>query len=178
MIIEVAIEGEEHPRRYRVRRDNGDIRMWRLPAGDGAVEEPSAIQIDWRVPEPGNYSLLVDGRSYDVHVDEIEGVADVLELHLLSHVVRARASDARRHRVEAAGADTGGAVVITAPIPGRVVKVLAPAGTVVQRGDGIIVLEAMKMENELKAKRGGTVVEVLVEEGDGVEGGTALATIQ
>jgi biotin carboxyl carrier protein len=49
---------------------------------------------------------------------------------------------------------------------------------VVERGDGIIVLEAMKMENELKAPRGGTVIDVVVEEGEGVEGGTVLATIE
>ncbi len=178
MIIEVNIEGEDDPRRYRVRRDNGAIQMWRLGDTNSDGEAAAAIQIDWRMPEPGNYSLLVNDRSYDVHVDEMEGDPDVFELHLLSHVVRARAADARRHRVAAVNTDGDGKVAITAPIPGRVAKVLAPAGTVVEPGDGIIVLEAMKMENELKAPRGGTVVEVLVEEGAGVEGGTTLATIE
>jgi len=93
-------------------------------------------------------------------------------------VVRLRASDARRRRTGRAGLDPDGTISVTAPIPGRVVKVLAPRGTVVERGDGIIVLEAMKMENELKAPRGGTVIDVVVEEGEGVEGGTVLATIE
>ena len=67
---------------------------------------------------------------------------------------------------------------ISAPMPGRVVKVLATEGTAVTRGDGIIVLEAMKMENELKAPRDGIVTSVLVEEGQGVQGGALLATIE
>ncbi|HJO03192.1 MAG TPA: biotin/lipoyl-containing protein [Acidobacteriota bacterium] len=178
MIIEIDIEGEEQVRRYRVRRHGGAIRIWRLPDASGNDDDAQAFQVDWRMPEPGNYSLLVDGRSYDVHVDEAETDPDLLELHLLSHVVRLRASDARRRRTGRAGLDPDGTISVTAPIPGRVVKVLAPRGTVVERGDGIIVLEAMKMENELKAPRGGTVIDVVVEEGEGVEGGTVLATIE
>ena len=57
-------------------------------------------------------------------------------------------------------------------------KVLAAAGTKVARGDGIIVLEAMKMENELRAPRDGVVATVEVEEGQGVKSGTLLATIE
>ena len=177
MIIEVDVEGEDSPRRYRVRRDHGTIRLWRLAAAN-KDDNASAIQIDWRMPEPGNYSLLVDGRSYDVHVGEVAADPELLELHLLSHVVRARASDARQHRATPTAADTDGAGSIAAPMPGRVVDVLAPQGTAVKRGDGIIVLEAMKMENELKAPCDGTVVEVFVEEGAGVEGGAILAIIE
>lgn len=177
MIIEVDVEGEGSPRRYRVRRERGAIRMWRLGAAN-EDDNASAIQVDWRMPEPSNYSLLVDGRSYDVHVGEVAADPELLEFHLLSHVIRARASDARRHRVAPTAADADGAVSIAAPMPGRVVDVLAPQGTAVKRGDGIIVLEAMKMENELKAPCDGTVVKILVEEGAGVEGGAVLAIIE
>ena len=177
MIIEVNIEGEDRVHRYRVRRDRGTIRMWRLSVADSDFNA-SVVHIDWRMPEPGNYSLLVDGHSYDVHVDEAEEDPELLELHLLGHVVRARASDARRHRNAPTGAAQDGAVSVTASIAGRVIKVLAVPGTAVKRGDGIIVLEAMKMENELKAPRDGTVVDVTVEEGAGVEHGAVLAIIE
>ncbi len=177
MIIEVDIEGEDGVRRYRVRRDRGAIRMWRLSVAD-SDENAFEVQIDWRMPEPGNYSLLVDGRSYDVHVDEIDEDPELLELHLLGAVVRARASDARRRRIAPTGTEPDGTVSVTAPMPGRVLKVLAPRGTAVRRGDGIIVLDAMKMENELKAPRDGTVVDVVVEEGAGVERGAVLAIIE
>ncbi len=73
----------------------------------------------------------------------------------------------RAHRMTAAGC-----------VNTRVARILAPAGTDVRQGDGVIVLEAMKMENELRAPRDGTVTSVDVEEGEGVERGTLLATIE
>ena len=178
MIIEVLLDGHDSPRRYRVSRKNGEICLRQLgDEGDGA-SDGELVCLDWRAPEPRVYSLLLDGKSYDIHIDESATDEEALELHLMSRVIRARASDARKRRVarEADGPD--GPVQIAAPMPGRVVKILAPAGTAVTRGDGIIVLEAMKMENELKAPRDGTVASVLVEEGQGVEGGALLATIE
>lgn len=178
MIIEVLLEGDESPRRYRVARDNGEVCLRRLSDEGNGTREGELVCLDWRMPEPNVYSLLVGGKSYDVHIDENSADEEALELHLLSRVIRARASDARKRRVarEATGPD--GPVQITAPMPGRVVKVLTAEGTAVTRGDGIIVLEAMKMENELKAPRDGIVASVLVEEGQGVEGGALLATIE
>lgn len=176
MIVEVEIEGEGTPRRYRVRRDDGTLKVQRLTAK--GQETDSALSIDWRAPEPNVYSLLVEGRSYDVHIDAEKDDEERLVIHLLSGVVRVCAADARRHRVARVDSGPDGMVQITAPMPGRVVKVLAPEGTEVKRGDGIIVLEAMKMENELKAPRDGTVTSVVVEKGQGIEGGALLATIE
>ena len=176
MIIDVQLEGEEVARRYRVQRDNGAFRLRRLSSPDHPVED-TEVHVDFRTPEPRVYSLLVDDASYDVHVDE-EADEEELSLHLFGRVLRARASDARRRRVVKEVAGPEGLVRITAPMPGRVVKVLAPEGTEVKRGDGIIVLEAMKMENELKAPRDGVVTQVMVQEGQGVEGGSLLATIE
>lgn len=187
MIIEVLLDGEEEPRRYRVHRDDGDLCLRRLePEGHGEIDEASAgedcgdgaVRIDWKMPEPHVYSLLIEDRSYDVHIDEEDGDEERLTLHLLSRILQGRASDARKRRVGKAAAGPEGAVRLTAPMPGRVVKVLAPEGTVVSRGEGILVLEAMKMENELKAPRDGTVTRVTVSEGEGVEGGAHLATIE
>lgn len=173
MNIDVWLDGEEAPRRYRVLRNGGGFVLRRLR--DDSSEE---LRIDLRSPKPGIYSLIVDGRSYDVHVDEDDRDEESLAVHLLSRVVRARAADSRKRRVAMSGAGPDGVVRITAPIPGRVVKILTPEGTAVKRGDGIIVLEAMKMENELKAPRDGTVGSVPVEEGQGVQGGALLATIE
>ncbi len=178
MIIEVRIEGEQEARRYRVVRDRDGVRVARLRGGDEGEQVEEAVALDWRAPEPRVYSLLIGERSYDVHVDEQEGDPEMLLLHLLSGRVHARATDARKRRVVRPDAGPDGVVRLTAPIPGRVVKVLARAGTAVQRGDGIIVLEAMKMENELRAPRDGTVTEVAVQEGQGVDGGALLATIE
>jgi biotin carboxyl carrier protein len=66
-------------------------------------------------------------------------------------------------------ADAGGPSTVQAPMPGRVIKVLVAEGDVVQAGGGLVVIEAMKMENEIDAPRGGTVQRLLVAVGDAVE---------
>lgn len=164
MNIDVQLEGEEKPRRFRVLRDGAGFVLRRLQSEPG--EE---LRVDLRSPASGVYSLIVDGRSYDVHVDQDAADEEDVTVHLLSRVVRARAADARKRRVAKAGVGPDGVVRLTAPIPGRVVKVLAPAGTAVKRGDGIIVLEAMKMENELVAERGGTVSQLPKAAGQAVD---------
>lgn len=78
----------------------------------------------------------------------------------------------RRAAVGARGA--AGAERLTAPMPGRVLRVLVAVGAVVEAGQPVVVIEAMKMENALTAARGGTVREVMVEEGASVEAGRPL----
>ena len=177
MNIQVYIDGEEQPRRFRVLRRDGDLLLRQLPRSD-EEGDGREIEVDLRNPSPRVYSLLLDGLSYDVHIDEDERDEEQLAVHLLSRIVHARAADARKHRVAALADGPEGAVQITAPMPGRVVKILSAEGTAVTRGDGIIVLEAMKMENELKAPHDGTVTRIVVQEGQGVEGGALLATIE
>lgn len=94
--------------------------------------------------------------------------------------LEAAALDARELAVRAMGRGTGGAPVaatLAAPMPGLVVRVLVREGDAVRTGQGLIVLEAMKMENELKAAGGGTVARVHVTAGDKVERGTSLVTL-
>jgi biotin carboxyl carrier protein len=71
----------------------------------------------------------------------------------------------------------GGDKVIKSPMPGRVVKVLVAKGDVVETGQGLVVLEAMKMENEVRARTGGTVAEVHVAPGTAVDGSAKLVTL-
>jgi biotin carboxyl carrier protein len=71
----------------------------------------------------------------------------------------------------------GGHGVLTAPMPGRIVRVLVEKGETVAKGAGLLVLEAMKMENEIQAPAEGVVDEVLVEAGQTVEGGAELIRI-
>jgi biotin carboxyl carrier protein len=72
---------------------------------------------------------------------------------------------------------TGGEKTIKSPMPGRVVKVLVAKGDAVQVGQGLVVLEAMKMENEVRARAAGTVAEVHVSAGAAVEGNAKLLTL-
>ncbi|HEX9698106.1 MAG TPA: biotin/lipoyl-containing protein [Acidobacteriota bacterium] len=168
MIVDVSLD-DETPRRYRVRRQDDHLLVL-TPAGGDAT-----VTVDWRRPRPGIYSLLVDGASYEVF---IENDRDELAVHLGNRNFRVRAGDARRYRVAAAAAAADGVARIVAPIPGRVSRLLVSPGQRVEKGEGVVVLEAMKMENELRAPRAGVVVAIPIEEGQGVEGGTLLATIE
>ncbi|HUE90119.1 MAG TPA: biotin/lipoyl-containing protein [Vicinamibacterales bacterium] len=104
------------------------------------------------------------------------GAVDVyLDGHSIT--VGQRSGLGRRSRASA-GAEGAGPQRITAPMPGKVVRVLVSAGDEVQPRQGLVVVEAMKMENELRAARAGRVKQVLVQEGQSVEAGTALVVVE
>jgi biotin carboxyl carrier protein len=159
--------GRDH--RLDVRRDTTGLQV-RL---DGRELRLDLLQVD-----PGLYSLLIDGRSYEIDVLELEEALMVL---VDGQPFRVEIQDEERQRLRSATARGGvaaGRRLVTAPMPGKVVRLLVRPGQAVRSGDGIIVVEAMKMENELKAPAAGTVREVRVEEGKAVSGGDILVVIE
>jgi biotin carboxyl carrier protein len=129
---------------------------------------------------PGLYSVIRDGRSYEIAVDlaasdeeggggdDVRGTATVDGRRVPIHI------EDRRRRILAgkaagAGATGHGPITVAAPMPGRIVALPAPVGTTVERGQTVVVLEAMKMESALAAPAAGTVSEVLVEPGQAVQ---------
>jgi len=130
-----------------------------------------------RALEHGAVSLLVDGRSYDVELDESGDEVQVLvDFELLT--VDVADERAVSLRAGAAGFSVTGKVLVTAPMPGKVVRVLVAPGAQVTEGQGLVVVEAMKMENELKSPKAGTVVEVFAKEGSAVEANAKLLTVE
>jgi acetyl/propionyl-CoA carboxylase alpha subunit len=130
-------------------------------------------------------SILLGGRSYDVDLERIGRRGDSLDgrvhVRVRGRVVRLELLDERRVKMkEAQGVrlDVGGVVNIDSPMPGKVIKVLVKEGDPVEEGQGILVVEAMKMENELRAPKAGKVRSISVKEGDAVEGGARLAAIE
>lgn len=118
-------------------------------------------------------SLLVDGESHEVGVERRpEGHV----VHLAGDAVSVSLREAARGASPAPPRGDGPARV-TAPMPGRVVRVLEGPGRDVAAGQGLVVIEAMKMENELKSPRAGRVREVAVREGQAVEAGALLAVV-
>ena len=95
-------------------------------------------------------------------------------------VNRVDVADERRLRLRAAAAGftAEGKQVINAPMPGKVVKVLVKLGDEVKEGQGLVVVEAMKMENELKSPKAGKVVELLAKEGTTVENNAKLVVVE
>ncbi len=118
------------------------------------------------------YTITVNGKAYAVTVEEgaAAGVAPV---------VAAPAAPAAPAAAPAPAAPAGaaGSVTVTAPMPGKVVAVKAAAGQAVKKGDVVLVLEAMKMENDIVAPQDGTIATINVSTGDSVESGAVLATL-
>lgn len=130
---------------------------------------------DVQQPEPGVYSILLDGRSYEARVEAGNACWIVfIDGHRFEVVVR----DPRRWSRRSGATGAEGRQNVTAPMPGKVVRVLVSRGDPVVPGQGLVVVEAMKMQNEMKAAKPGRVVALPVREGATVGAGEVLATIE
>ena len=118
-----------------------------------------------------NYTITVNGNVYDVTVEEGTGSA--------APAAKAAAPKAAPKAATKAAAPAGaqGAVKVNAPMPGKILKVNATAGSAVKKGDVLVVLEAMKMENEICAPQDGTIATVECAAGDSVESGKVLVSL-
>ena len=131
----------------------------------------------------GTWSLILDGRSHEIALIEQPPRSGNLTVHVNGRVVTAavgasRGPWARRGPEAGAGGHPPGVRTLVAPMPGKVVKVLVKPGDAVAARQGLVVVEAMKMENELRAPKAGTVSEVKVSEGESVEAGAILVVIE
>jgi biotin carboxyl carrier protein len=127
-------------------------------------------------PQPGVYSVLLDGRSYDAWVEQTASGITIVVID--GHRFEIEVRDPRRRARGAGAKGAEGVQSLTAPMPGKVVRVLAAAGDTVEAGQGIVVVEAMKMQNEIKALRAGRVLAVPAKEGASVAAGEVLARIE
>lgn len=120
----------------------------------------------------GTWSILIDGRSYAV---QLLGAGEV---SVNGRVFRVDVFDPRELRGRRGAADASGPQAIAAPMPGRVIRVLVESGQEIAAGEGLIVVEAMKMQNEMKAPRAGRVAAVKTVAGATVSAGDVLLVIE
>lgn len=118
-----------------------------------------------------SYTITVNGTVYDVTVEE-KG-AGTPSAALTAPVAKAPAAP----KAPVAPAGNQGNIKVNAPMPGKILDIRVPAGTSVKKGQVLLILEAMKMENEVVAPEDGTVASVNVSVGDSVEAGAVLATL-
>lgn len=144
-----------------------------------AALDERTYEIDFQRSVDNRLLLVAAGRVFDCRVDgQIESGSPVDVIVGTQRYAITLADPKRLRSAIAAGALSGGAARITAPMPGKVVRVLVAAGAEVEAGDGIIVVEAMKMQNEMKSPRAGKLVTLNVEVGATVNGGDVLAIIE
>ena len=125
-----------------------------------------------------NYTITVNGNVYEVTVEEgFTGAASAPKAAAPTPKAAPAAAPKAAPAPAAAPAAPAGAVAVTAPMPGKILGVKASAGQAVKRGQVLLILEAMKMENEIVAPQDGTVATINVAVGDSVEPGATLATL-
>ena len=118
---------------------------------------------------PKSYSVVLGqrGQSHQAHVNGAISQLAVLD-----------SRTARRRAQERAGGSATGAATVRSPMPGRIVSILVSEGERVSQGQGVIIVEAMKMENELRAEISGTATKIHVKADDRVDGGAILISIE
>jgi biotin carboxyl carrier protein len=165
MIYYVTANGDEHV--VGVEEVEADVYRILVDGREQVVDAQRSEQLV--------YSLLSDGRSYEANVTEAsDGFAISIggDLYEMS-VVDERRRALSRQKVKA----VTGTQVIDAQMPGKVMAILVEAGQEVKAGDGLLVIEAMKMENEIRSPIDGEVKEIAVEEGVAVESGQRLLVV-
>ena len=164
MIFDALVEGREL--RVEVQRVNGRFAV-RLPG--------RSMEVDFAPADRHFANLLVDGCSYEVGLEPRAGGYAV---YLREERLEIQLQDASRAPRAAAGRNSQGPAQVLAPMPGKIVRVLVAVGQAVESGQGLLVMEAMKMENELRAARAGRVREVKVAERQAVETGALLVVLE
>lgn len=124
-----------------------------------------------------NYRITVNGTSYDVSVEELAGGVAPVAAPVAAAPVAAPAPAAAPGPAPAAKSVGAGSIKVASPMPGKILDVKANVGDAVKKGQVILILEAMKMENEVVAPEDGTVASIDVASGATVEAGDTLATL-
>jgi biotin carboxyl carrier protein len=164
MIYDVSIDGKN----YRLELNRNDGR-WSCRL-DGREVEIDAVLV-----RPDVLSLRLGNKAYEIKSERVGG-----ELSLWVGDVRyaAEVRDPRSLRGRARQVDDSGPKRLIAPMPGKVVRVLVSVGAEVEAGAGVLVVEAMKMQNEIKSPKKGTIQKILVGEGAAVNAGDVLAIVE
>ena len=132
------------------------------------------LEVDLRETSGHFVSLLIGGKSYEAGLEKRAGGYNVV---LADDVVSVDLAEGTKGAPPPPRKATGPSR-IAAPMPGKLVRVLVAPGQDVAAGDGLVVVEAMKMENELRAPRAGRVLQVPVREGQAVEAGALLVVVE
>jgi biotin carboxyl carrier protein len=164
MTYDVTIDGKN----YRLDLERGEG-GWtcRLDGRD--------VKVDAVLARPDVLSLRVGNRAYEVKCER--GAGD-LHVWVGSKRYSAEVRDPRSLRSRSRAVDDHGPRKLTAPMPGKVVRVLVRQGVEVDAGAGVLVVEAMKMQNEIKSPKKGTIQKILVGEGAAVNAGDVLAIVE
>jgi len=167
MKLEITLDGKQHT--VEPVSIDGEAR-WVI---DGRASDADAVAVSSSV-----YSILIGGRSIEARVEKVSGPDLRLRVIVAGREYTAEVRDPRRwRRHRGAAVEAEGAQPVLAPMPGKIVRMLVKAGEAVNAGQGLAVVEAMKMQNEVRAPKSGKVERVGVAEGQTVAAGDVIAVV-
>src|ERR1700680_905807 len=163
MTYNITIDGKNY--RLELNRQEG---------GWACRLEGREVEVDAVLARPDVLSLRIGNQAYEVKCERVGG-----ELHLWVGSARfaAEVRDPRSLRGRVRAVDDHGPRKLTAPMPGKIIRVLVSPGDEVEAGAGVLVVEAMKMQNEIKSPKKGKIQKILVSEGAAVNAGDVLAIV-
>jgi len=171
MKLKAQLSGQDH-----------DVALEWNAANASAEVDGRQYDVEVRELNEGQYLILVGGHVYKARVESrhgARGAAGLFDVALRGKSHEISIVDPKRLRTgETTAAHAAGAAEIISPMPGKVVRVLVEVGAQVEAGVGVIVVEAMKMQNEMKAPKAGTVISINAEVGATVSAGDVLAVIE
>lgn len=147
------------------------------PSGAFLITTPDGqtLEVDAYAPESGRLNMLIDATAYDVDARRDE--RGLIKVDIDSHRASFEVLNPRQQRMRVVGVGRVAGPELRTPMAGKVIALSAAVGDRVAKGDAVIIVEAMKMENDLKAHVDGVVSTIEVEPGDAVEVGDVLVTI-
>ncbi len=168
MKLQAELGDEKHD--IEIRRANGKV---------FATVDGREYELDVSEPEPGVYLFKNNGVVAEAFISPRARSSEPFEVQVGGSSFDVRLIDPKRLR-GSAGVSEGsdGAAEIRTAMPGKVVRILVEPGSTIEKGDGVMVVEAMKMQNELRSPKAGTVKELRVAEGSNVSAGDILAVIE
>ena len=166
MAWEISIGDQVH--RVEVEDIDGGYRL---------IVDGEPLEVAASLPQPGVLRMVHAGRSHSVDVRAIDDGQEVVLGGVRYDVGVIDERDKAMRLLHDAAGGAGAGEVISTSMPGKVVALLVAVGDAIEPGQGVIVIEAMKMENELKAAHAGVVERVAVAVGDAVEAGAELVVI-
>ncbi len=144
-----------------------------------ATIDSRSYKLEVREPEACTYLFITAGRVFECRVDKAGATRGAYQVHVGGDTYNITLSDPKRLRdTKSSGADADGRASVVASMPGKVVRVLVEQGAEVAAGAGLVIVEAMKMQNEMKSPKAGTVVEIHAQAGATVSAGEVLIVVE
>lgn len=166
MRLHAELDGTKHE--VDIKRDGGKVT---------ASVDGREYSLDVSQPEPGLFVLRSEASKHIAHVTSKPDGRSIVSMN--GRAIEVALSDPKRLRGSASNADAqDGVAEIKTAMPGKVVRILVAEGDAVEKGSGVIVVEAMKMQNEIRSPKDGVVTAIKITEGDTVESGALLLTVE